>query len=283
MSFSVLMSLYAKERPEFLRTSLESVFTQTLRSDEVVLVLDGPITEALQSVVTEYSSKYPELKVVPIAKNGGLGKALNEGLKHCSHELVARMDTDDVCKLSRFEKQVHFMELHPEVSVVGAWIDEFVDSIEEVTSVRTLPESQAEILDFAKGRNPMNHPVVMFRKSAVLAVGSYQHFPLFEDYYLWVRMLVKSYQFYNLQESLLWFRSSPDMFKRRGGWSYAMDEVRFQKELKRLGLLSSLQMYKNIVVRFGVRVMPNSLRSLIYQKLLRRNNMKAITPPNLIM
>jgi hypothetical protein len=152
-----------------------------------------------------------------------------------------------------------------------------------VTSVRTLPESQAEILDFAKGRNPMNHPVVMFRKSAVLAVGSYQHFPLFEDYYLWVRMLVKSYQFYNLQESLLWFRSSPDMFKRRGGWSYAMDEVRFQKELKRLGLLSSLQMYKNIVVRFGVRVMPNSLRSLIYQKLLRRNNMKAITPPNLIM
>lgn len=279
MSFSVLMSLYAKERPEFLRTSLESVFTQTLRSDEVVLVLDGPITEALQSVVTEYSSKYPELKVVPIAKNGGLGKALNEGLKHCSHELVARMDTDDVCKPSRFEKQVHFMELHPEVSVVGAWIDEFVDDIEDVTSVRTLPESQAEILNFAKGRNPMNHPVVMFRKSAVLAVGSYQHFPLFEDYYLWVRMLVKGYQFYNLQESLLWFRSSPDMFKRRGGWSYAMDEVRFQKELKRLGLLSSLQMYKNIVVRFGVRVMPNSLRSLIYQKLLRRNNMKTITPP----
>jgi glycosyltransferase involved in cell wall biosynthesis len=271
MPFSVLMSLYSKERPKFLCVSLESVFAQTLRADEVVLVLDGPITEELQSVVTSYATKYPELRVVPIAKNGGLGKALNEGLKQCSYELVARMDTDDICKPTRFEKQVQYMEHHPEVSVVGAWIDEFIDRKDEITSVRTLPETQAEIINFARGRNPMNHPVVMFRKSAVLAVGSYLHFPLFEDYYLWARMLVKGYQFYNIQESLLWFRSSPDMFKRRGGWKYAMDEVRFQKELKKLGLLSTLQSYKNIVIRFGIRILPNSVRAFIYRKILRNS------------
>lgn len=271
MTFSVLMSLYAKEQPEFLRLSLESIFTQTLRADEVVLVLDGPITEELQLVVTLYAAKYSELKVVPIEKNEGLGKALNEGLKHCSYELVARMDTDDICKPTRFEKQVKYMEFHPEISVVGAWIDEFMGNKDKIISVRNLPENQNEIVNFAKGRNPMNHPVVMFRKSAVLAVGSYQHFPLFEDYYLWARMLVKGYQFHNIQESLLWFRSSPDMFKRRGGWNYIMDEIRFQKELKRLGMLSTPQMFKNMLFRFGVRIMPNHVRAYIYKKVLRKS------------
>ena len=189
-SFSVLLSLYHKESALFLHQSLESVFAQTLLPTEVILVEDGPLSEELHAVVKEFMDRYLELKVIPLVENQGLGKALNEGLKHCSYDIVARMDTDDVAKPDRFEKQLAIFQEHPEVDVVGAWIDEFEGAVSNVLSVRKVPKDQEDILRFAKGRCPVNHPVVMFRKSAVLKAGGYKHFPLFEDYYLWVRMLM---------------------------------------------------------------------------------------------
>ena len=142
---------------------------------------------------------------------------MNEGLKHCSYDLVARMDTDDVAKPDRFEKQLKVFQLYPDIDVVGAWIDEFEGTLNQVVSVRKVPEKHEEIAEYARKRCPINHPVVIFRKSAVLTAGGYLHFPLFEDYYLWVRMLMNGARFYNIQESLLLFRFSADMFKRRGG------------------------------------------------------------------
>lgn len=136
MAFSVLMSLYWKERQEFLRLSLESVFNQSLAPDEVVLVEDGPVGEELERVVSEFSAEHPEMKVVRLPQNGGLGKALNEGLRHCSHELVARMDTDDISMPSRFERQVNFMERHPEVAACSSWIQEFEGTTSNIKSVK---------------------------------------------------------------------------------------------------------------------------------------------------
>ena len=210
--FSVLMSLYWKERPEFLRQSLDSVFGQTLRADEVVLVEDGPLTPELDAVVKDYSARYPELKVVPLQMNVGLGRALNEGLKYCTNELVARMDTDDVAKPDRFEIQVPFMESRPEVAVSGSWIDEFIGTSENVTSVKKLPENHGEIFKYGKTRCPMNHPAVIYRKHIIQQVGGYGPFP--EDYYLWGKLLVNGYKMHNIQESLLFFRSTPDVYKR---------------------------------------------------------------------
>ena len=112
--FSVLLSVYKKEHPTYLKQSLDSLFAQTLPPDEIVLVKDGPLTPELEAVVTEYQSRYPMLKVVPLPQNQGLGKALNEGLKHCSYELVARMDTDDIAKPERFERQMQVFREHPE-------------------------------------------------------------------------------------------------------------------------------------------------------------------------
>ena len=239
--FTVLLSLYYKEAPQYLRQSLDSIFTQKLLADEVVLVKDGPLTEELNEIIVSYACRYPFLKIVSFSKNQGLGKALNEGLKHCSHDIVARMDTDDIAKPERFEKQLAVFKKHPDIDVVGAWIDEFENDISSVRSVRKLPEHQCDILTFAKRRNPINHPVVMFRKSAVLAAGGYQHFPLFEDYYLWIRMLINGAKFYNIQESLLYFRFSSEMFKRRGGWKYAMNEFRFQWMMRKLHFISILE------------------------------------------
>lgn len=275
MLFSVLLSLYHKESPLFLRQSLTSVFMQTLLSAEVVLVEDGPLTDELYAIIKEFASRHPELKVVSMPTNQGLGKALNEGLKHCSYDLVARMDTDDIAKPDRFEKQLAIFREHPEIDVVGAWIDEFEGEVSNVLSVRKVPEQHEDILRFAKGRCPVNHPVVMFRKSAVLKAGGYKHFPLFEDYYLWIRMLMNGARFYNIQECLLSFRFSSDMFKRRGGWRYAVTEVRLQTLFCRIGFINFCTMIKNVSVRFVSRLLPNSLRALLYKRIVRGKT----TPP----
>lgn len=269
MSFSVLMSLYIKEHPEYLRESLESVFSQSLPPDEVVLVEDGPISEQLQEVVEEFKSRFPQLKSVKLPQNRGLGKALNEGLSHCSNELVVRMDTDDVCFPERFNRQINFMKGNPDIDIASAWIEEFEGDIHNVKSTRKVPVTHEEIGRFMGLRNPLNHPAVIFRKSAVEKTGGYKHFPLFEDWYLWARMFVDGAKFANIPETLLHFRSSPDMFKRRGGWKYAKDSAKFQWELHRLGLVSTPLAIKSTVIRALVYLMPNKLRSLIYSKFLR--------------
>lgn len=268
--FSVLLSIYKKEHPAYLKQSLDSLFAQTLLPSEIILVKDGPLTPELDRIVAEYVQKYPVIKVIPLAENGGLGKALNEGLKHCSYDLVARMDTDDIAKPTRFERQVDVFRRHPEVDICSAWIDEFEGDASHVLSCRKLPEHHEDISKYARSRCPLNHPVVMFRKKAVANAGGYLHYPLLEDYFLWVRMLMDGCRFYNIQESLLYFRTSPDMFKRRGGWSYAMNEVRFQLMLHRIGFISPAVCLKNISVRLVVRLIPNCVRKLVYQRILRK-------------
>lgn len=270
MTFSVLLSLYKKEHPSHLKQSLNSLFSQTLLPNEVILVKDGPLTAELDAVVSDYVARYSILKVVSLPQNQGLGKALNEGLKHCSYDLVARMDTDDIAKPERFERQMKVFEEHPELDLVGAWIDEFEGTPQHVLSVRRVPETSAQILAYCKSRCPVNHPVVMFRKSAVQVAGGYQHFPLFEDYYLWVRMLKNGAKFYNIQESLLFFRTSPDMFKRRGGLKYAMDELRFQNMMRKIGMIDWKRFIMNVAIRFPARIIPNSLRGFLYKKIMRK-------------
>jgi len=270
--FSVLLSVYYKEKPCFLAASLDSIFSQSLRSKEIVLVKDGILTPELEQIISQYQSTYPELKVIPLSQNRGLGEALNEGLKHCSYELVARMDTDDIAKPHRFEKQIEIFRNNPYLNVVGAWIDEFEGTITNVISARKLPEHHEDIISFAKSRCPINHPVVMFKKQSVIDAGGYIHFPLFEDYYLWVRMLLNGAKFYNIQESLLFFRSSPDVYMRRGGFKYAVNEFRLQKKIRQLKFITQYVFLKNISIRFIIRVIPNKLRTLFYKKLLRRNS-----------
>ncbi len=269
MRFSVLLSLYYKENPTFLRQSLGSVFCQTIPPDEVILVEDGELVPELYKVVEEFVSRNPNMKRVVLKENRGLGKALNEGLKHCSYDLIARMDTDDIAKYNRFEHQVKIFKEHPEIDIVSSWIDEFENDISNIISVRKLPESHNEIAKYARFRCPVNHPVVMFRKEAVMSAGGYQHFPFFEDYYLWVRMLNSNAKFYNIQKSLLYFRFSPDMFRRRGGWKYALLELKFLGKLRNMKFISKSEYLRNVFIRFAVRVIPIKLRSLVYKKMLR--------------
>lgn len=269
MKFSVLLSVYKKESPLFLEDSLSSICSQTLCPNEVVLVRDGPLTSELDEVIRKYMDLI-DLKIISLECNSGLGIALNKGLEYCSYEIVARMDTDDIAMSDRFEKQIAILKQYPNVDVVGTWVDEFVGrSIDNVVSVRRLPEYSNDIYTFAKRRNPINHPTVMFKKKAVLAVGGYQDFPLFEDYYLWIRMLVNGYNFYNIPQSLLYFRTSSDVYKRRGGWGYAINEYRLRRKMLCLKLISNSEFWKEMPLRFFIRIIPSFLRRYVYMKILR--------------
>ena len=271
MKFSVLLSLYYKEKPEYLQQSIDSILSQTLLPDEIVIVKDGPLTEELDAILEEYRQKCPYLKFVTLKENVGLGIALNEGLKHCSNELIARMDTDDICMPERFAKQVAIFIAHPEYDLVSAWVDEFAGTIDNVKTTRYLPELPDQIFEYGKRRCPVNHPVTMFKKSSVEKVGGYMHCLNLEDYYLWARMLVNGAKFYNIQESLLWFRISDEVFKRRGGFRYAKTEAAFMWELYKIGYIGAVIAILYGVLRFFVRVVPSSWRAYLYRNLLRKS------------
>lgn len=266
--FSILLSVYYKENPIFLSQSLDSISKQTIYPTEIIIVEDGPLTNELYNILDEYERKIKNILRIPLKYNVGLGKALNEGLKHCSYELVARMDTDDIAYPTRFEKQVKYMTEHPEIDACSSWIDEFIDSTDNIISTKKLPETNEEIIDYAKHRSPLNHPAVMFRKSAVMAVGGYSGFP--EDYCLWIKMIMNGSKMYNLQESLLYFRYSHDMIKRRGGWKYAKDDFKSQIQFHKMGFIGIGTLVYNIAIRMTVRLIPNNLRNFIYKELLRK-------------
>lgn len=249
--------------------SLESVFNQSLLSNEVILVEDGPLTPELYKVLEDFQKKHTELKRIVLPKNVGLGNALNEGLKHCSNELVIRMDTDDICFSDRFRKQVEFMTGHPDIDVSSAWLVEFEENVKNLISKKKVPATHKEISTYIKTRSPLNHPVVIFKKTVVENAGGYQHFPLFEDWYLWARMMKNGAYFANIQEPLLYFRTSSEMFKRRGGFTYAKNSAKLQWELHKLGIISSFRAIISSILRGIVYLMPNSIRRLVYTEFLR--------------
>lgn len=269
MKFSVLMSLYTKEKAEYLQQCLLSLTQQTLLADEIVLVFDGEIDDDLQQVVNDFDDKLP-FKIVRLEQNVGLGKALNAGLAQCSYDWVLRMDTDDIATPDRFFKQIDFIKNHPKISVLGGQIIEFKNQINDSQIIKSVPITHEDIIKYAKSRNPINHMTVAFRKSVVLAVGSYRHAPLYEDYDLWVRLLLNQCQFANLPEVLVYARAGDMMYQRRGGWDYAKNEFLMLYQFYQLGFLSVRQWLKNLVIRLPVRLLPNVMRVWIYQILLRK-------------
>ena len=269
--YSVLMSVYHKEKPEYLKQAIESIQAQTLQTDDFVLVCDGPLNPELDAVIAAKQQEMGNtLNVVRLAKNGGLGNALNEGIKHCKNELVARMDSDDISHYDRCEKQLAVFNTRPKVSICSGIVEEFTTSPEIVDARRVPPEINAEIVEFAKERTPFNHPCVMYKKSAVEAAGSYQDFYLLEDYYLWLRMLMAGYQGYNIQEPLLHMRAGSEMYKRRAGWKYAKTQMRLFKYMKDSGFIGNGQYIKSGLIRSGSALAPNWLRKLVFEIALRK-------------
>lgn len=267
--FSVLLSVYVKEKPQYLSLALKSIWNdQTLKPSEIILVKDGPLTAELDLVIQDAKNSMP-LKTVSLPQNLGLGIALQKGIYECSNDLIARMDTDDIAIPSRFEQQVDFMENNKDISLLSSNISEFATDPNVSTGIRSVPMTHDAILQFAKRRNPMNHMAVMYRRSAVLASGNYQTFHGYEDYYLWVRMLLKGYKAANLDLVLIKARGGRDLLSRRQGVKFFKEELRLQNEFHKLGLTNRTEYYTNVFLRATPRLFPIFIFKIIY-KLLRK-------------
>jgi len=269
MDFSVLLSIYHKENPLNLEESLLSIYHQSKIANEIILVKDGALTDELEQSIVRLSKLIPILKVVGYEENKGLGYALNYGLKKCSNELVFRMDTDDISLPERFEKQLKYLEINPDLAIVGSTINEFLHTPYDINQMRRVPLTQANIEASKDKRNPFNHMTVLFKKSSVLKVGGYIDIPGYEDYYLWMRILQEN-KGANINEPLVHARIGNNMIQRRQGISFLIKEIKFQNRLLEDGLIGYSKYTRNIIFRGFPRILPVFVLRYLYTKLLRK-------------
>ena len=268
--YSVLMSVYKKEQPDFLRESMQSIYEQTAPTDDFVLVCDGPLTDRLDAVINEMQKKFGKrLKVLRQKKNHGLGYSLNLGVKECKNDLIARMDSDDVSMKERIEKELVAMKEN-NADVVGSNVIEFDENMLVALESKDVPEKDSEIKRYAKKRNPMNHMSVCYKKKAIIECGNYVEMMGFEDYYLWIRMIQKGKVFYNVQEPLVKVRAGVEMSKRRGGLRYCEQIKDFEMALRKTGFVSPIECYYSMLVRMVIALVPVCVRKIFYKKILRR-------------
>lgn len=272
MKFSVLLSLYYKENLLFLDQCFESIWNnQTIQPSEIILVLDGPIGEELSQCVEKWKKVIDEsLEIIPLSQNIGLGKALNEGLKHCSHDWVFRMDTDDICTPDRFEKQIAFIQQNPDVVLFSGQVMEFDQAISDAHVLKAVPVSFEEIKKFAQKRCPFNHMTVAYRKSIIEKLGGYQHHLYMEDYNLWLRVIGAGYKVGNHPDVLLYARVGNGMHARRKGFQYIKSEKQLRDLKKQLKLQSPIHANMLFLARSLFRLLPASMLGKIYNMFLRK-------------
>ncbi|MDE5546012.1 MAG: glycosyltransferase [Anaeroplasmataceae bacterium] len=268
-NFSVLMSVYFKEKAEYLEKSLSSLVHQTVTPTEIVIVKDGSLTDELNSILEKYSKEYPFIHCYGYEKNRGLGLALNFGVEKCQYDIIARMDSDDISREDRFEIQLKTL-LEKKVDLLGSNTKEFIDDITNVQSTRIMPESHEEIMNYSKTRNPFVHPSIMTYKEVILSAGNFRNFYLCEDYDMWVRILEKGYTSYNIQDVLVYMRVGKDFYKRRGGLKYCKAIISFKKMMYKKGYIKYRQYFKTKYATIVVSLMPGFLREFVYKKFLRK-------------
>jgi len=270
--FSVLMSVYYKEKGEYFDLALKSnLDDQTRKPDEFVLVCDGELNEELDTIIEKYVVKYPDIiSVYRLNQNQGLGKALNYGLSKCSYDIVLRSDSDDVCDFERFEIQVGFMENNPNIAVCSSYIDEFDTDWKKPDKKKTLPLTCDELYKMAKFRNPINHMAAAFRKNVILEIGSYRHIPYVEDYELWVRTLINGYNIANIDRILVHARVGNGMVGRRGNKEYIKSWKELNIYMMNNKMINHFEYIRNMIAIRAFVYTPRGIKELLYKSLLRR-------------
>ncbi len=266
--FSLLITIYAGERPDPWDECLRSVHAQSLLPSEIVVVEDGPVRDDVQSVTAKWEQSLP-IKVFSLDVNQGAGPASAYGITQCQHELVARLDSDDICTEGRFARQMAVMTEHPEIDALGGAVVEFWDSLAHLGKIIRYPTSIDDVARFARFRSPLATSTVMMKRSVVLKAGNYPDRLRFEDYEMWVRMLMVGAKLANLAEPLCLFRLSRGTWGRRGGWDFFKREMQFQRVLRQEGFISRREWMRNVAVRAFPRLLPAALIRLGYQTFLR--------------
>ena len=265
-NYSILMSVYKNDKAEFLSTAIESMLKQTIKSNDFVIVRDGPLNSDLENTLKNYAQKNNQIHIVGLEDNSGLGKALDYGLSFCKNELVARMDADDISLPDRCEKLLNKFNSNPSLSIVGTDIDEFIDDPAKPISSRVVPTTDIEIKKYIRKRSPFNHPTVMFKKSEVIRCGGYGPLKRKQDMDLFSRMLNMGCVAENIPESLLLFRANEENWKRRRSKEYRKNTIDVAKLNYKRKYISIFDLLYIVIGQYALCLIP----SRILNKLLRK-------------
>lgn len=263
------MSVYKNDNLAYFRQAFESVYANSISPNEFVIVYDGEVPSDIKEYILkkrEYYKKYSIIKIVDLPHNMGLGLALNEGLKYCSNDLVARADSDDINLNNRFERQLRYMEINPNVILLGGQIQEFSD-LELLGTKRVVPTNSQAIKKFGQYRSPFNHPTVMFRKKKIQEVGGYRSFLGMEDYHLWARIIMSKFDYANLPDVLVNMRAT--FYSRRGGKQYLKNYIKLRLFFHKIGFSSILNTIFCIILMSISSILPTNLRKWVYINILR--------------
>lgn len=267
------MSVYKNDDPDFLKLALESIYDkQIVKPDEIVVVFDGPLNDNLYSVLNNFRiGKENIVKYYPQEINKGLGEALRIGSEYCTGDYIFRMDSDDISDSRRFEKQILYVENHPEIDVVGTDIAEFNYSLDEKNMrVRACPSNHEDIVKMGKKRNPMNHVSVCMKRSSLEKCGGYQTLLLLEDYYLWLHMIGAGCKLANINESLVYVRVGNGFDSKRGSKERINGWRVLQEYMIKIGMIDKKRAIFNMIsINIFVKT-PSWLKKYLYSILLRK-------------
>lgn len=268
--FSVLLPVYIGDSPAYFERALRSIGAdQTLPPNEILIVCDGPVQPEIDAVLDAASTGgrsdltgTAALRIVRLPENRGLSEALNTGLDEVAYDIVARADADDIATPARFATQIPLMEDH---DIVGSAIAEFESDETRTGMVRRMPETHEEIAAIVHYRDPFNHPSVVYRRSAVMKVGGYEHLNYMEDYWLFARMVAANLRCLNVPEALVLYRTGAGAYERRGGWHMLRSELELQRRMYAAGMTTIPQRIRNTLIRGGYRLIPADVRQRLYR------------------
>ena len=275
MKFSVAICVYDKDNVQYFKEALESIVNQSLLPNQIVLVVDGSINDDLRNIIDDFTIKcqsiFIDFDITYLKENKGHGEARKISIEKSIYELVALMDADDICRYDRFQKQIDAFKKDTNLSIVGGQIMEINHITKKEISKRIVPNHDKDIKEYIKSRCPFNQMTVMLKKDDVIKVGNYVDFYHNEDYYLWIRMYLEGYNFYNLPDILVDVRINEEFYGRRGGLKYFLSEFKLQRIMYKNGIISLYQFIFNSTVRFVLQVvLTDNIRGFIFKKLARK-------------
>lgn len=269
-NYSVLTTIYKNDNPEYLKQSIDSMLSQTVVTDDYVIVADGPLSQELDDVIASYTSQHSVFHIVRLEDNGGLGIALRTGLLECHNELIARLDSDDISVPERCEIQLKEFETDPELAIVGSDMYEFDETPEAIKDIKKMPSTSEQIYNYGKRRNPFNHSSVMYKKSVILAVGNYSTMRRSQDIELWSKVIYRGYKTKNISKPLIYFRTDGvQRIRRKRKWSNVKSDLKIFKQNYKMGYASFLDYLFVYVYQIVFYLMPEKMASVLYKRLFR--------------
>ena len=266
-NYSVLMTMYIKDNVDYAKLSIDSMLHQTIKTEDFVLICDGPLTDELNNLINGYKENYACFNIIRLSENVGLGAALRYGVTVCKNNLVARMDDDDVAKENRCELELREFEKDSELVICGSFMNEFDDDRSKPLRVKKVPTSLEDIIKFSKRRNPFNHSTVMFKKKEILKIGNYSTMRVNQDVELWVRALNKGLKGINIAYPLVDFRFDKNTYQRRKNWENVKLIIKVWKNFKRKGYCKESDYLYVVLMQLTAFIVPTKMLKWAYDNL----------------